>query len=320
MVYVLRGDNSYRALKKISEIRSAFYKKGGDGVAIVEIDGAESSYEDILERIIAGNLFAKKRLVICKRIIEHHPQFVEMMDTAGGNLFAPSDVFVFWEKDLPDKSKAYALFKKIATKIEETVLRAPSELDRWLQKEASVRGMTLSSSERSMLLDSAQAGGGEAAEWELEAELEKSMLSEKTDARARADDMPKHTPRPLATDDKRVFSFADKACRNDFSHSLIEHHRSQGAGVHDTELLRIIVWKLKNVFLVRRGEGGKLNPYVAQKAKYDASGFDEQGVFNAFWAGIMADSALKWDNKNAGDHLDRYLLFLKNKKKIIVSR
>ena len=79
MIYLLLGENSYRALKKIADIKSAFYKKGGDTLAVVEVNGPDTTLEEISESIIAGNLFASRRLVVLKHAIEAHPSLISLI-------------------------------------------------------------------------------------------------------------------------------------------------------------------------------------------------------------------------------------------------
>ena len=53
---------------------------------------------------------------------------------------------------------------------------------------------------------------------------------------------------------------------------------------------------------------------MAQKTSVDAVQFDDKNILDAFWEGILTDSALKRDNKNTDEHIESYILSMKNPK------
>ncbi len=108
--------------------------------------------------------------------------------------------------------------------------------------------------------------------------------------------------------DKAVFGFVDQVFNNRFSHSLIALANAKKSNLDEAEVLRVILWKLKNIFLVKKGETKSMHPYVAKKTAVDATQFTDTQLLDTFWQGILADSNLKRDSKNAAENLERFLL------------
>ncbi|MEK9175597.1 MAG: hypothetical protein AAB795_03330 [Patescibacteria group bacterium] len=306
MVYLLFGENSYRAFQKIADIKSAFYKKGGKNLAVVEMSGYDASMEEILESIGAGNLFATRRLIVLKRAIETHPRLINFIEENKKELMAPNDVFIFWERNFSNNNKALLLFKKIAEKIEETNIRSFNELDLWFRKEADAREIQTSSQQRKTMIEKQSILYGEASEWALLQELEKITLGGEKNAGT--------NQKQIQTTNNLIFSFVDRIFGNKFSRALIVFRQSKQEGIGEADLFRMFLWKLKNIFIVKNGETKKLNSYVAQKTSVDAVQFDDKNILDAFWEGILTDSALKRDNKNTDEHIESYILSMKNPK------
>ena len=174
MIYFLRGVNSYAALKKINEIKEGFKKKNASFL-IEEIDGEadEISEAQFFFMLGQGSLFAEKRLVIFKNIFSKNEAFAELFTKNAGALKKSRDIFVFWEN--APKKKISVVFEKYSEKVQEVELLKFPALDKWLEKKSKEMGLELGKDERALMIEEA----GEGAEWVLEGELEKLVLSER---------------------------------------------------------------------------------------------------------------------------------------------
>ena len=173
MLYLIFGENSYQAIRKIRELKESFKLKGADFL-LEEVDGeAEGVSETMLQNLfLQANLFGRARFIILKNILAAGPDLFKFINKHGDSLRDPKDIFLFWEKDLKPKTKEYEFFEKYAAKIQETKTLSGEELARWLTKRASEFGVKLTAEEKETML----AESGESGEWALENTLKKLAL------------------------------------------------------------------------------------------------------------------------------------------------
>ncbi len=288
MFFLILGENSYEADKKITQLKGAFTKKGGPEFLIDTINGGEENPADILEIFGGSSLFSKARLIILRNMLASSPAVFKLLEEKAEALKNSANVFVFCEKSLDEKQKSF--FQKHAEKVQEVKSRSVGELDSWLGKESKLLGLALSFGERAALVDRLKDGG----EVALHSELEKISLGMK--------------PAPQTTKQNQIFNYADKIFNNN---PLTGVKESLSDGFDSGNILNILLWKLRNIFLVSKNEGKSLSPFVAKKAAIEAQKFTENKILDAFWNGILTDSELKRDSKNSNEHLERFVVNLK---------
>lgn len=274
MIYFLCGPNSYRALRKIQELKSAFRKKPGNFlVEEFDEDGALPA-EKFYAALGQSSLFSKARLVIFKNILEFNETATKILKDNGDFLRKSRDIFVFWEKE-PEKT-ALTFFKKYAAKIQEVKSLGAKELDLWLQKQAQSFGIKLSKEERESMI----AEAGEGAEWALENELEKMVLSGEAALSLKpgfeSPKKPGFFPSPASP-----FGFVEKIFSAPLGRALLALKEAEVAGQDLQRLIYPLLWKAK------------------QKKMPDA-----------YFAGILAESAMRRDPKNSYEILERFILAL----------
>ena len=293
MFYLLYGSNSYKALRKIREFKEAFLKKGGEAAAanflVEEIDfAAGMSFAEIAQ----SPLFSKRRLVILKNALSDK-YFSELFREKIEFLKNSPDIFVFWEGDLKESDEAFKLFKKNAEKIQETKNLSEQELDRWLEKKANDLGVKLNKEERAIMMEEA----GESGEWALGNELEKFALSESS----RSADENSRRGRAAANINKlsiesgkglrnfqarsassSPFGFVEKIFYEKGGAALLTLKKAVLAGHIPEKFIYPLLWKAK-----------------------------QKRMLGAYKNGILAESAMRRDPKNAYEHLERFILGIK---------
>ncbi len=289
MIYAIVGENSYEVHKKINQLRAAFSKKNGASFLIDRMDESEKNIDRISEILGGNSLFSKARLAIFKNVVASSPEIFKLLEENAEMLKNSANIFVFCEKSLDEEQKSF--FKKYAEKIQEVRPRSSAELASWLEKESKLLGLALSFGERTAIIDTLKDGG----EITLHSELEKIYLGMKPALQ---------TSRQNST----IFNHADKIFSN---HPLAALKESLSDGFDSINILNVLMWKLKNIFLIKKGESKSLNPYVARKTAAEAALFTEEKILDAFWNSILTDSELKRDSKNANEHLERFVLDIK---------
>ena len=268
MIYFLFGENSYRALRKIREFKEVFTKKNADFL-IEKYDGEaeEFGFEKLNFALGQGNLFSKNRLVIFKNILQKDEKILDNLKNNGEFMRASRDIFVFWERVAIAKSLNF--FKKYSEKIQETKALLPVELDKWLEAKAKNLGLILNKEERAIMIEEA----GEQAEWALEGELEKMVLSGVPAARS------ENSLTPPAAGTPSPFAFIDKMFGSRAALALKEMSL---AGLEPQKFIYAFLWKLK-----------------------------QKKMFDAYFAGIIAESQMRRDPKNAEEILERFIFSIK---------
>ena len=300
MIYLIFGENTYFAFNKIRQIKAEFFKKGGQPFFISEIDG-ETQNQDfgrIAETIQTRSLFmdakTQKRLAIFKNVIGAYKEAVAFFEENTELMNGNGEIFVFWERSLTKKDGAFSFFQKHAEKIQEVKNLSSKELDSWLQTKGKDVGLKLSADERAVMISEAGAG----AEWALENMLEKALISAPaagtkislTPSRPLFKEFDGGTARPRleisspAAGAGSPFPFIEKIFSASTGRALIALKEAVLAGHDPQKLIYPFLWKIKQ----------KKRPEL-------------------YWSGILTESAMRKDPKNAYEHLER-LIFVLNPK------
>jgi len=287
VIYFLRGPNSYQALRKTREFKEAFIKKTAGAYLVEEYDGesAPIAGEDFHSSLGQVSLFAKTRLVIFKNILNDN--IFKILKENGDFLKTSKDIFVFWARE-PEKP-ALQFFKKYAEKIQEVKTLSQKELDSWLQKKAQVWGLKINKEEREAMIEEA----GEGAEWELENELEKGVLGGEVALGKKPPGSSKpgfetakkpgfFPPGGFKESAASPFIFVEKIFSDSLGLALLALKEAEISGQDLQRLIYPLLWKAK------------------QKKMPDA-----------YWQGILAESAMRRNPKNIYEILERFILAIK---------
>lgn len=115
MFILLYGDDTYRSLQKLNEIKAGFVKKTDpSGINIVTLEGEDFNLEKFNNSAVQSGFLVTKRLIIAKNLLiskltqELTSQLIELLP----RLKKTDNIFVFWEAGEPDKRTA--LFKLLS--------------------------------------------------------------------------------------------------------------------------------------------------------------------------------------------------------------
>lgn len=294
-MYLIFGPNDYAAYKKIREFKFVFQKKTGLNFFSEEINQERLALEG--DAFLAGlnqrSLFVKKRFIVFKDAVSH-PTLQPFLKENIQKLRESPDIFLFWERDLDKKSAVFSLLEKHAEKIQEVKALSLSELDKWFEKKAVETGLKLSKQERAEMIEA--AGGAESApEWALENELEKRVLAGSgagsenflTPSRKMSElycgtarpHLEFSYPAPVPTS---PFGFVEKIFSEKRSEALLTLKKAVLSGHIPEKLIYPLLWKAK-----------------------------QKKMRGAYKRGILAESAMRRDPKNAYEHMERFILAIK---------
>ncbi len=162
MVIFLFGEDSFRSLQKVLEIKKRFLVTDpvGSGLSIFNWDQKEAQ-ATLLSTLAMPNLLAPKRLVIVRNLIEcatdaEKDEIVSYLKKNEKTLQTDDDlVLLFWEKGQPKKNgKIYKLLDKIA-KTQNFEKLTGIKLNKWImekvQAENPTAGISLAALEKLIL-------------------------------------------------------------------------------------------------------------------------------------------------------------------------
>ena len=279
MIYLLYGPNSYKAFGKVREFKEAFLKKIGGNAGsflIEEINGdAPGFLEKFWNEAEQAPLFSKKRLVILKETLSD-ASFAELFKKNATALKVSPDVFIFWETELKKTESIFKLFEKCAEKIQEMKELSGGELDRWLEKKALEVGIKLDKTEREIMIE------GCGSEWALENELEKMVLGASSPRSLTLGVDGLQTPSVFPRGSSSPFSFVERIFSSRGMEVLLVLKRALEAGHDPQRFIYPLLWKAK-----------------------------QKKMIDVYKHGILAESAMRRDPKNAYEHMEIFILAIK---------
>ena len=120
MLYLLFGENSFEAAKKIREIKKTFLKKNPHFL-FEEINSDEESALDPEMFFKNQSLFSQKRLLVFKNAVSKIKNPQKFFLTHGNFLKNSKDIFLFWDKSFTEDG-IFEILKKISEKTQEIKL------------------------------------------------------------------------------------------------------------------------------------------------------------------------------------------------------
>ncbi len=270
MFYVLYGKDTFRAKRKLKELRDFFLSKTGD-LGIFQANGENFDRAQFEEFLAAKNLFSGKNVIICENLFENK----SFSDFALKNIdkFAISEnVFLFWEEEIDED--ILPLIKEKAEKAQKFDLFSGIKLEKWLEEEAEKRKIKISHADRSAILE--RCGNNL---WCVNSETEKYSLGEKIQP---LEQVPNANP----------FAICDAVANKDRKKAWLLLQLAILNGVAAEEIFWKIWWQVKNLLVVKRLSEEKvvnaekesgLKPYPFKKALFAVKNFSSSELENLSW-------------------------------------
>jgi DNA polymerase III subunit delta len=138
MIIFLYGEDDYRSIGKLTEIKNKFLEKNKEGASLFVFDFVEKDWniQEVILSISSGGLFTSKKLAIIKNVFSAKKGFADENFDKFLKNEAKKDksdlILVFWEGGKIKKSeKPYKLLQKIAKCQEFELLEGP-KLKNWI--------------------------------------------------------------------------------------------------------------------------------------------------------------------------------------------
>jgi DNA polymerase III subunit delta len=281
MIIFLYGEDSFRSVVKLTEIKNKFLEKNKKGASLFVFDFVEKDWniEEIVLNISSGGLFSSKKLAIIKNVISVKKDFEnerleKFLKTEGKN--EKSDlILVFWESGKVKKSsKLYKLLQRIA-KCQEFELLEGMKLKNWIVGKFKENDSAISSAAIEKLV--VFVGNDLNL---LSREIEK-LSAYKNKGEITAEDVDLLVKSKIDTD---IFKTVDALARGDKKTALKMLHEHLEDGEDPFYLLSMYFYQFRNLVKVKPlaeknmspvdiASKLKMHPFVARKSLEQARNF-----------------------------------------------
>lgn len=137
MLIFLYGEDTFRSLEKLNEIKRKFLQTNASGSNLSVIDFEEKQFQLNLGALATGGLFFAKRLIIIKNVAstgetEKSSEILEFLKNKKRVAQSKDIILVFWEKGIPAKNnKLFQFLKEEADKKQLFEKLQGAKLVRW---------------------------------------------------------------------------------------------------------------------------------------------------------------------------------------------
>lgn len=249
MLYLIYGQDTYRARGKLAEIVGALEKKA----VIYRIDAERANEEISIQLLSDQDLFGQKFVVVFEKMCEG-PWQKFLIENSKIMSVSPN-IYIIFEEEI--KSPILQKLKKIAQKIQRFEKLTGQELEKWILEEAGQKNLTLAKSEIGSLI----LNFGDNL-WATNNALELKKLGGSIEA-----NIFNYNP----------FELADFFARKEGRSAYFTFHKNISNGVLPEEMFWKLWWQIKTLLLVLNYKESGLNnfqikgstglhPYVIQKS------------------------------------------------------
>jgi len=133
MVIFIYGQDTYRARQKLNEIINSYKKNYKAELSLKNFDFLKYSFQDFLNDFQAVSMFGGKKLVIIENAFASGNAKKEIIKNLK-KISASRDIFIFFEKELPEKNSLFKTLKEEG-KSQEFKLLEGSALKNWAAEE-----------------------------------------------------------------------------------------------------------------------------------------------------------------------------------------
>lgn len=278
MIIFLYGEDSFRSLQKLKEIKNKYLNsdKSGSGLSCFDFSEKAKS-DDIISVFGMPNLLAPKRLVVVKNIIsagspDEQKKMVDYLKV-DENIFSDKDlVAVFWEKDNPRKNNS--LFKILLdikeVKKQEFSRLSGIKINQWILKRIKEIDDKSSISKTALEKLALFCGGDSAV---LDSEMQK-LINYAGSKMISDNDVELLTKSKI---ESNIFSAIDALGAGDKRRAITLFHDNIKKGEDPFYLFSMIIYQFRNMIkiadLVERGflseyeisKETKMHPFVIKK-------------------------------------------------------
>ena len=314
MIIFLHGEDTYRSLEKLQDIIEHYKKAHERAVHVEFFDCAQEDIEGARRAVETLSMFEKKKMLIFENLLSSGV-FTAFLEERKENLEKSDRHIVVIRETNEIKQKAknspYQWLKKHA-RSQEFLALSPANVQRWIEREFSVRGLKVSSKAAETL-----ARIGEHDLWFLSREVAKiaAFKWSSKETSVKEADIAALSRANTQTD---IFSTIDAIAQKNKKHAFALLYKHIRNGESAQYLFSMLAYQFRVIAQVRNmmdigipyGDMAKragLHPYVVRKSVSAARVFSSDQLAGAYRKLFSLDVATKTGRADAAGALDVFV-------------
>ncbi len=318
MIIFLHGEDEFRSLEKLNEIKRKFLEKNKDSFALEVFDFSDGAkdVEEIVLKASSGGLFSTKRLVIVKNIIASKigGESEMLLDFLKNKKQAESKdlIMTVWEGDAADKrGKLFKTLLKISKSQEFSYLSGAKMLNWITGRTGETSGGSVTVGDAAAQRLAAYIGNDM---FLLDAEIRK-LVSYRDRGEIKTEDVELLVKSRVESD---IFKTIDALARRDKKEALRLLHGHLESGDDPFYLLSMYFFQFRNLLKAKPFEERsvapqtaaaelKMHPFVARKSMEQAKLFTFEKLKNLYQALCDVDYRSKTGKTDIALALDTFV-------------
>ena len=316
MIIFLYGEDEFRSLQKLAEIKTKFLQKNKEGASLSVFDFSEKEYfpESIVTEMSSRGLFSTKKLITIKNILssksdfqsEKFGKFLKEAAGDGENDF----ILIFWEGGgIKKGDKFFKRLQKIG-KCQEFRLLEGSKLLDWIEKELREKSGGAVSMSKTAVQRVAVFTGNDL--FLLSTEIDK-LVNYKNKGEVTAEDVDLLVKARIDTD---IFKTVDALARGDKKTAIGLLHNHLESGEDPFYILSMYFYQFRNLVKIKPltekntsqseiASKLKIHPFVVRKSLEQAGNFSWEKLKSLYQALCEIDFASKTGKTDIELSLDK---------------
>lgn len=152
MIFFLYGEDTFRSLRKLREIKKGYREKNESGLNLREIDLEKKGFPVLRGQFRACSMFSEKKLFVLRRPFAD-PSFGKKFLEEKERFLKDPNILVFFKRGEPEKETPLFNFLKEEAETQHFVPLEDRELQGWVRKEAEKHGLLISASKADLLIE-----------------------------------------------------------------------------------------------------------------------------------------------------------------------
>jgi len=307
MIYLIFGEDTYRAHEKIKEIVEQYRRIHKSGLNLKVLDLTEKNFEDFKRELEFSSMFAEKKLLILKNTSQNL-EFKKKFEKDIEKYQKSKDIIFFFEEGSIKNDSFFEKIKKIG-KFQEFKLLDRSKLKIWIKKEFKKYGLGANAKAIEKLISLV---GNDL--WKMSEEIKK-LVSFKKDKVIQEKDVEMLIPSTLEVD---IFKTIEAISLRNKKQAFKFLHYHLKKGEKPIVLVALLRYQFRNLLQIKElNEKGEriyqikeklgLHPFVLEKMLKLSQAFKTEELKKIYQKIFSIDLAIKTGKMEPSLALDLFL-------------
>jgi len=311
MIIFLHGEDSFRSLQRLKQLKDSFVQKyDKSGINVERLDQDKLDFADFQKAMVATGFLAKRKLVIIKNLLsgkQNKETAKQIIDYLPDKAEKDDNIIIFWEGQEIKKSAGLKRLQKLAKEAKNYSWLSGAELTRWIRAEVKKQKGKISTAAVTALQNRVSSNL-----WQMKNEIDK-LVSYKGKQEISEKDVSLFVRSKF---DDNVFHLTDALGQKQAKMALKLISDQLELGNNARSLLATLSWQFRNLLLIQEqvelGNNNNyqiaselsLHPFVVKNSLNQLRHYDQQELKAIFQKLLDLDFKLKTSRADPQTLLD----------------